>query len=203
CTVFLIKSTLSTISASLASTKRSASKISEVYSNSENTMEFAHNFSVYLTSIVSPSLISGSFNLPYCTLQPMIPIYLVVTGSLFIVAAIIRIYSLWPVPENTRQSSSLGITLLCRLIEALVLLAILVWLILGAVYVYSARRTYHRLGPDMFEKHYCDPGTYWIAFVSVSLHIALIALIILVAIVILACGLWKETGQQIRQNNNY
>lgn len=60
----------------------------------------------------------------------MIPIYLIVAGSLFILFAAIRIYNLWPLPDGARRSP-LTASLACRGIEGLLCLAITVWLILG------------------------------------------------------------------------
>lgn len=47
----------------------------------------------------------------------------------------------------------------------------------------------------MFERHFCDVATYWIAFANATLHLAIIALAILGMAIILALGIWKETDE--------
>uniref|UniRef100_A0A915B7P6 Uncharacterized protein n=1 Tax=Parascaris univalens TaxID=6257 RepID=A0A915B7P6_PARUN len=179
--------------ASAASTKKSYGKLSEVYSNSGDTIEFAHNFGNYINTIVSPYvwivlllllglwsivlILVGSFNLPFCSSQPMIPIYLIVAGSLFILFAAIRIYNLWPLPDGARRTP-LTASLACRGIEGLLCLAIIVWLILGCIWTYGARKYVH-FEDAMFERHFCDEATYWMAFANATLHLAIIALTIL------------------------
>lgn len=67
--------------------------------------------------------------MPYCSLQRMIPVYLIVTGSLLILLAALRIYNLWSRPES--KSSDSNINSVIHSIEGVVLLAIIIWLILG------------------------------------------------------------------------
>lgn len=79
-------------------------------------------------------IIFGLLNSPFCAVQPMIPIWLIVEGVLFIISATLRIYFLIPTPKKTRyrrQQRKMGGSLLCKGIEALFALANLVWLILG------------------------------------------------------------------------
>lgn len=59
----------------------------------------------------------------------MIPVYLIVTGSLLILLAALRIYNLWSRPES--KSSDSNINSVIHSIEGVVLLAIIIWLILG------------------------------------------------------------------------
>ncbi|VDK57526.1 unnamed protein product [Anisakis simplex] len=231
-------------SASAASTKKSYSKLAEVYSNSGDTVEFVHNFGDYCSTLVSPCtiyshflihfpsvakyffihayfieviiivfivyfadiwilllsmlgiwavilILIGSFNIHFCHVQPMIPIYLIVAGSLLIVFVSVSIYNVWPMPDNVRPVS-LSTTLACRAIQALILLGITVWLILGCIWTYGARQYVH-FQDAMFEMHYCDSTTYWVAFINATLHLAFIAIGVLLIAIILALGVWKET----------
>ncbi|CAI5440769.1 unnamed protein product [Caenorhabditis angaria] len=138
--------------------RRRPEKISDVYSQSGDTVEFAKNLSDYINdkipyavSITILSILSllaflmiifGILNLPFCALQPMIPIWLVVAGILFIISSAFRIYFLIPTPKKTqirRQQRKLGASLLCKGIEVLFLIANLVWLILGCVWTYGSK----------------------------------------------------------------
>ncbi|CAI2335023.1 unnamed protein product [Caenorhabditis sp. 36 PRJEB53466] len=157
-------------------------KLSDVYSQSGDTVEFAKNLSDYINdripyqvSIAVLScfsllafllIIFGLLNAPFCAVQPMIPIWLIVEGVIFIISATFRIYFLIPTPRRTayrRQQRKLGASLLCKGIEALFALANVVWLILGCVWVYGSKMYVH-FNEGMFESHYCDPLIYWSAF---------------------------------------
>ena len=68
----------------------------------------------------------------------------------------------------------------------------------GCVWVYEARPGVH-FDEHMFSQHYCDWGLYWFAWWTVTLHLVLIALLILLAVVFLALGLCKQNeGRVIR-----
>lgn len=69
---------------------------------------------------------------------------------------------------------------------------------LGCIWIYGAKQYVH-FEEGMFERHFCDTATYWIAFISVTLHIASVAIFVVVFIIILALGIWKETDSA---NNN-
>ncbi|ETN70393.1 hypothetical protein NECAME_19433, partial [Necator americanus] len=74
-------------------------------------------------------LLSGVFNIPFCRVQPMIPIWLSISGILFIISATLRIYRLIPTPND--RSRSLSLDLCCRGTEGLFLVVNAVWLTLG------------------------------------------------------------------------
>lgn len=148
--------------------RRKHDKLSDVYSQSGDTVEFAKNLSDYINekipyrkfffstfdfgiliqkiSEISIAVLScfsllaflliifGLLNAPFCAIQPMIPIWLIVEGVLFIISATFRIYFLIPTPRRTayrRQQRQLGASLLCKGLEILFALANIVWLILG------------------------------------------------------------------------
>ena len=59
----------------------------------------------------------------------MIPIYLIVAGSVYIIECCFRIYGTWPVPGH--HDDTLKTAVLRKAVEGLILLFLLIWLILG------------------------------------------------------------------------
>ncbi|KAL3113029.1 hypothetical protein niasHT_013494 [Heterodera trifolii] len=144
------------------------------------------------------SLFVGALNAnPYnCLIQPNVPIYLILSGILLILNGAARVFlSLSASPaesakrRDTRQMrrSNGRRPALTYAVEGIGLLAILVVLILGSVWVYGASRYMHSQ-LYMFERHFCEHTLYWFAWWSVTIHLALFALLILLGIVVLIFG---------------
>ncbi|CAB3411234.1 unnamed protein product [Caenorhabditis bovis] len=190
--------------------RRKHEKLAEVYSMSGDTVEFAKNLSDYINDRIpyqiSVSILSlfsllaflliifGLLNLPFCNVQPMIPIWLIVEGILFIISATFRIYFLIPVPRKSshrRRPRKMGSSLLCKGIEMVFALANLVWLILGCVWVYGSN-SYVHFNEGMFESHYCEPTVYWAAFIACTTFLIFWCVIIVVLICLLAIGTCAE-----------
>ncbi|MFH4984590.1 hypothetical protein AB6A40_011299 [Gnathostoma spinigerum] len=133
---------------STSSSKRSYSKLAEVYSNSGDTVEFAQNISKYVSSVIPPFIsisllllaaiwgfiliITGSLNIHLCSMEPMVPVFLIVDGVLLMLFASVQIYNLWP-SQNSQPRDHLTMNLICRGVEGLLLIASVVWLVLGNV----------------------------------------------------------------------
>ncbi|CAP25027.2 Protein CBG04286 [Caenorhabditis briggsae] len=189
-------------------------KLSDVYSQSGDTVEFAKNLSDYVNEKIPYQIsiavlscfsllaflliIFGLLNAPFCAVQPMIPIWLIVEGVLFIISATFRIYFLIPTPRRTayrRQQRQLGASLLCKGLEVLFALANVVWLILGCVWVYGSKAFVH-FNEGMFERHYCDPMIYWSAFFACTAFLIFYCIIIFLVICLLIVGSVKENSSQ-------
>uniref|UniRef100_A0A8R1DU61 Uncharacterized protein n=1 Tax=Caenorhabditis japonica TaxID=281687 RepID=A0A8R1DU61_CAEJA len=192
--------------------RRKHDKLSDVYSQSGDTVEFAKNLSDYINdripypvSIAVLScfsllafllIIFGLINYPFCAVQPMIPVWLIVEGVLFIISATFRIYFLIPTPRRAsirRQQRKLGASLLCKGLEVLFALANIVWLILGCVWVYGSKAFVH-FNEGMFERHYCDPLIYWSAFFACTAFLIFYSVVILILICLLVVGSVKESS---------
>ncbi|PIC44878.1 hypothetical protein B9Z55_005093 [Caenorhabditis nigoni] len=194
--------------------RRKHDKLSDVYSQSGDTVEFAKNLSDYVNEKIPYQIsiavlscfsllaflliIFGLLNAPFCAVQPMIPIWLIVEGVLFIISATFRIYFLIPTPRRTayrRQQRQLGASLLCKGLEVLFALANVVWLILGCVWVYGSKAFVH-FNEGMFERHYCDPMIYWSAFFACTAFLIFYCIIIFLVICLLIVGSVKENSSQ-------
>ncbi|KAK6738146.1 hypothetical protein RB195_020326 [Necator americanus] len=167
----------STWNGSTTSTRRKYNNLSDVVTLSGNSADLARNLGDYINdripyglSIATLIILSilafvltliGVFNIPFCRVQPMIPIWLSISGILFIISATLRIYRLIPTPND--RSRSLSLDLCCRGTEGLFLVVNAVWLTLGCIWVYGSKPYVH-FEEHMFEQHYCDWMLYWTAF---------------------------------------
>uniref|UniRef100_A0A158P7I2 G_PROTEIN_RECEP_F1_2 domain-containing protein n=1 Tax=Angiostrongylus cantonensis TaxID=6313 RepID=A0A158P7I2_ANGCA len=117
----------STSIASSSGMKRKHHRLSDVVSTSDNTTDLRRNFGAYINERIPP----GTFNIPFCPIQPMIPIWLMVTGVLIIVSSTMRIVRLIPSPQHRR--SNLSLDLCCHISEGLLIVSNVVWLTLGFI----------------------------------------------------------------------
>ncbi|KAK0418357.1 hypothetical protein QR680_013517 [Steinernema hermaphroditum] len=188
-----------------ATSHRAYDKLSEVYSHSGDTVEFARNFGLFLDDCVPVyvwivllvclalwgfgMIMVGAFNIPFCPAQPLIPIYMLVMGSLFIVFATFKIYLLWPLPVGSKRSLAADVAK--KGCEIILLLVIIVWLILGCDWIYSIRGRVHH-DDSMFEQNHCEWSLYWAAWMSVTMHLIFIALLLLLVMAMLIHALCKS-----------
>lgn len=193
--------------ASSAPTQKTYEKLAEVYSSSDDTVQFAGNLRTFISERVPYGvwmgigvleilfgliiLFIGALNLPMCEIQPMIPVYLLCSGAVLIVHGLVRIFASIPSPPpSTRRPrstrSKLNRDLCLYAIEGIVLLAMIVVVILGCVWVYGARYVHFHEG--LFEEDYCNGFIYWAAWWDVTLHLVILSLVILALIIILIYG---------------
>ncbi|VDL83536.1 unnamed protein product [Nippostrongylus brasiliensis] len=187
--------------------------LSDVVTASGDTTDLARNLNTYINDKIPPGvticvlitlsiiafvmILIGTFHIPYCRVQPMIPIWLIVAGMLFITTATLRIFRLIPAPSQGSQTLSLD--LCCRLSEALCFIANVVWLTLGCIWVYGSKPYVH-FEEHMFEEHYCDYVLYWVAFWTCTIYLICICILIVLLIVVMAAVSAKESGR-IEQDN--
>ncbi|OZC08207.1 hypothetical protein X798_04766 [Onchocerca flexuosa] len=114
-----------------------------IYKSSKNAVEFASNFEQYLIFCL-PSyvwiglmfllilwglvqIIVGTTNLPFCPSRPMIPVFLIIMGCLYILWGMLRIYAFWP----RSRVDTLSVDLTCKALEGVMIVAMLVSLFYG------------------------------------------------------------------------
>ncbi|KAI6240843.1 hypothetical protein M3Y99_00391700 [Aphelenchoides fujianensis] len=199
---FVYRPTADSTSSSLP-TQKTYERLAEVYTASDDTAQFASNLRVFISEHIPYgvwigfaaleivigliSLFTGSLNLPMCEIQPLIPVYLMMSGILLVVHGIRRASRVLRLDApQQRRRSTLYRDLCVYAIEGLVLLAIVVTVILGAVWTYGARYVHFHEG--IFEDDYCNGTIYWIAWWSVTIHLAVFGLLILAIIFILIYG---------------
>lgn len=143
--------------------------------------------------------------MPMCEIQPLIPVYLLVSGIILLTHGIVRIFASIPSARPTRRqqqnpTNNLNRTLCVYAVEGLVLLFMLIVVIFGelacletfisiisgAVVVYGARYVHFHEG--VFEEDYCDGFIYWAAWWSVTIHLTFISILILAIIFFLVYG---------------
>uniref|UniRef100_A0AC34FEC0 Uncharacterized protein n=1 Tax=Panagrolaimus sp. ES5 TaxID=591445 RepID=A0AC34FEC0_9BILA len=189
--------------------KKTFDKLEDVYSDSGDTVEFATNLRKFLDENI-PSfvwilfllvqiivgftcLFIGTFNFPYCAVQPMIPVYLIASGCLLIINSVVRMFGYFPSSRSgdnqrrTNKKANLMSNLCFYGIEGIILLAIIINLILGCVWVYGSRWRVH-FEEGMYEEHFCEWTLYWFSWWSVTMHLATFGLLIVAVIFILIYG---------------
>ncbi|CAD5217775.1 unnamed protein product [Bursaphelenchus okinawaensis] len=163
---------------------KNAERLADVYSNSDDTVQFAGNLRSFINKHIPwmvwiglgiveilaglISIFIGTYNYSMCEVQPLIPLYLILSGSALILHGIVRTAKSIPKPTNQRtqrlRKTSLYPDLLMHGLEAIVLLYMLICVILGCVWVYGNRSRYVQFIVIMFEQDYCDQTLFWTAW---------------------------------------
>ena len=131
------------------STKKTFDKLADVYSDSGDTVQFASNLRTFLSDNVPGGvwlmflvvqliigftiLFIGTFNFPFCSIQPMIPVFMIIAGTLLIINSLVRMIAHFPASRRPRGDRKARLTsALCFYgLEGIILLAIVVNVILG------------------------------------------------------------------------
>ncbi|KAK6049422.1 hypothetical protein COOONC_13075 [Cooperia oncophora] len=198
------------ITVSSVGSRRKPANLSDVLTTSGDTADLARNLSSYVDSKIPPGLsicvlivlsvvafaliLMGTFHIPFCQAQPMIPIWLIVAGILFIISATMRIYRMIPTPRGGHRSQLMSFDLCCRLSEALMVVINVVWLTLGCIWVYGSKPYVH-FEEHMFEEHYCDSTLYWVAFWTCTLYLVMVCILIILLIILMAVISSKESAE--------
>ncbi|KJH47888.1 hypothetical protein DICVIV_06016 [Dictyocaulus viviparus] len=187
-------------------TKKRHKGLSDVVSTSDDTNDLRRNLADYLNDRIPSGLVIavlillsivafvliliGTFNIPFCPIQPMIPIWLMVTGILIIISSTLRIFRLIPSPKNRRPN--LSFDLCCGISEGLLFVTNIVWLTLGCIWVYGSKSRVH-FQEYMFEEHYCDSTIFWTAFWICTIYLIIICLLLILLIIIVVIVSSKES----------
>ncbi|GMT12197.1 hypothetical protein PFISCL1PPCAC_28798, partial [Pristionchus fissidentatus] len=113
-------------------------------------------------------IVIGAVNVDNCPVQPMIPIYLIVTGALAILNSALKYYVDW----RTMQAKPYKYELPIAISVFFVISGLfgLVWLIFGMVWTFGANPGYETASP-----RYCDYWTYMVSYVNFIMLFALLA----------------------------
>ncbi|KAF8371868.1 hypothetical protein PRIPAC_78297, partial [Pristionchus pacificus] len=123
-------------------------------------IKLGSNCCLFISDIVSIALIViGSVNTDKCPVEPMIPTFLIVTGTLSIAASIVSCCG-----KICDKENEIGIRVQpipCQVVNVLMTIAKGIWFILGMMWTLRANPTYQ---PGMAT--YCDWFTYMVAYVT-------------------------------------
>ncbi|KAE9553501.1 hypothetical protein FO519_003293 [Halicephalobus sp. NKZ332] len=186
-------------------TRKTFDKLADVYSDSGDTVQFASNIRTFFADNVPQGvwilflvvqliigftiLFIGTFNFPFCYIQPMIPVFMIIAGVLLIINSLVRMIGHFPASKKPRGDKKARLTsALCYYgLEGMILLAIVINVILGCVWVYGSKYYVH-FEEGFFEDHYCDWTLYWFAWWTVTMHLVVFGLIILTILFLLIYG---------------
>ncbi|CAJ0599273.1 unnamed protein product [Cylicocyclus nassatus] len=119
----------------------------------------------------------GALHLHDCRINPMIPIWLIVSGSTSLVQS-----ALSPIAKSEAASC---FTILARALLGLLSLFHFVWLILGSVWVYGA---YGKVSYEPVSVDYCDKATFLFPFIVLTIAYSLIALLCVTLCCLCCCA---------------
>ncbi|KAK2816045.1 hypothetical protein Q7C36_022316 [Tachysurus vachellii] len=134
-----------------------------------------------LVAIALPvaQLVIGVLYREACPLQPLIPIYLLVSGAFSLVLVVL---SCLPCTQEEENGGG-AISTLCTTWNSLITLFLFCWFIAGNVWVYSIYEPSY----DHHMLAYCDKTLYLFAFWTITLVYIIIGLIIVASCCIMVC----------------
>uniref|UniRef100_A0A0N5A5I4 G_PROTEIN_RECEP_F3_4 domain-containing protein n=1 Tax=Parastrongyloides trichosuri TaxID=131310 RepID=A0A0N5A5I4_PARTI len=198
---------------------RRTEKLSDVFTQSDDSAEFISNLKTVIGSNIPDyiyflilfllaifgvvCILIASFNFPFCRVEEKISIYLLVSGLLTLLLTItlsmqrcclepkqrLRIRRMKN-PNSVKNNRNVLGEVCINGVNSLIFIVIIVWTILGCIWVYGNIKYVH-YNQGMFEEHYCDAVLYRTAFVSVSLYLMLFATMLLSMAFLMCYGLAK------------
>jgi hypothetical protein len=120
-------------------------------------------------------IIVGVFNKENCQVQTMIPVWLIVMGAGSLIIAFIKIIGNIIMLIKKRSNAEAQEPVLLNCFSFCGTIFLLVWFILGNVWVYSKWNTV-RYDKYLDPNNYCDKITYLLAFWSITISYVFIAL---------------------------
>ncbi|XP_054721575.1 uncharacterized protein LOC129231311 [Uloborus diversus] len=128
-------------------------------------------------------LVMGCVYVNDCRKEPNIPVYLIVTGVLGTLQHIMAIWTKY-VPRDTE--GRLGVyRSYCRVIDGLFTLFLMIWFVLGCIWVYGIYDDVDLRHPEHDE--YCNMTVYLFAFWLFNLTFILLALIVVLSLCFITC----------------
>ncbi|GMT19671.1 hypothetical protein PFISCL1PPCAC_10968, partial [Pristionchus fissidentatus] len=113
-------------------------------------------------------IVIGAVNEDNCPARPVIPTWLIVLGSLYLVRAAVAAYTKW---RQSKMTALYRPHLCIRLFNLLLAIALFVWFILGSIWVFTVSPTGGK-GDD----RYCDQFMFTFAYVFIMLSYIILAL---------------------------
>ena len=143
-------------------------------------------------------LVVGAMNVTSCTAEPMIPVYLMVAGSIWLLRLSMQIYETLLQSCSGTESSygALSASLLWKGTETLLGIFLFVWLIAGAVWVYRVFRPSSVV--DAEHPQYCHGYLYSVAFWSVTLQLAGVGILFIAATILMTCLALRQSRDEQR-----
>uniref|UniRef100_A0AAF5DEA1 Uncharacterized protein n=1 Tax=Strongyloides stercoralis TaxID=6248 RepID=A0AAF5DEA1_STRER len=194
-------------------TSKKTEKLSDVFTQSDDTTEFIKNlktvivlyylilFCLSVFGVVC--ILIASFNYPFCRIEEMISVYLLVSGLLTLIFTItlsmqrccieprrqVQLRKMKALNEHIGNRGVLGEVCIGG-INVILFIVIVVWTILGCIWVLGNIQYVH-YNQGMFEEHYCDVVLYRTALTSVILYLTLFATLLLSMAGLMCYGLSK------------
>ncbi|GMS91562.1 hypothetical protein PENTCL1PPCAC_13737, partial [Pristionchus entomophagus] len=113
-------------------------------------------------------IIIGTVNEENCPVRPLIPTWLIVIGSLYLIRAAVSAYTKW---KQSKIQSLYRPHICIRLFNLLLGIGLFVWFILGTIWVFGVNPSYTR-----DSEKYCDEFMYTFAYVFILLSYIVLAL---------------------------
>uniref|UniRef100_A0A0N5BIB6 G_PROTEIN_RECEP_F3_4 domain-containing protein n=1 Tax=Strongyloides papillosus TaxID=174720 RepID=A0A0N5BIB6_STREA len=203
----------------ITETSRRTEKLSDVFTQSDDTTEFIKNLKTVIGSSIPDyiyylilfclsifgvvCILVASFNFPFCRIEEMISVYLLVSGLLTVIFTItlsmqrccvipkrqLRLRKMKALNSHTNNRNVLGEVCISG-VNVIIFIVIIVWTILGCIWVFGNIQYVH-YSQGMFEEHYCDAVLYRTAFASVSLYLIIFATLLLSMAGLMCYGLSK------------
>lgn len=128
-------------------------------------------------------LIIGSIYVNDCNIEPNIPIYLIVSGLIGTIQHVIVIWTNY-VPKDSKGRLKVYRSS-CRLLNGFFHLFLMIWFILGCVWVYSAKSEVKFTNP--MEQEYCNATLYNFTFWIFNLSFILLGLLLFLSVCFIIC----------------
>uniref|UniRef100_A0AAF5HZZ1 Uncharacterized protein n=1 Tax=Strongyloides stercoralis TaxID=6248 RepID=A0AAF5HZZ1_STRER len=203
----------------ITETSKKTEKLSDVFTQSDDTTEFIKNLKTVIGSSIPDFLyylilfclsvfgvvciLIASFNYPFCRIEEMISVYLLVSGLLTLIFTItlsmqrccieprrqVQLRKMKALNEHIGNRGVLGEVCIGG-INVILFIVIVVWTILGCIWVLGNIQYVH-YNQGMFEEHYCDVVLYRTALTSVILYLTLFATLLLSMAGLMCYGLSK------------
>uniref|UniRef100_A0A0K0F5I5 Uncharacterized protein n=1 Tax=Strongyloides venezuelensis TaxID=75913 RepID=A0A0K0F5I5_STRVS len=200
-------------------TSKRTERLSDVFTQSDDTTEFIKNLKTVVGSSIPDyiyylilfclsifgvvCILVASFNFPFCRIEEMISVYLLVSGLLTLIFTItlsmqrccvipkrqLQLRKMKALNSHINNRSVLGEVCISG-VNVIIFIVIIVWTILGCIWVFGNIQYVH-YSQGMFEEHYCDAVLYRTAFACVSLYLIIFATLLLSMAGLMCYGLSK------------
>lgn len=130
-------------------------------------------------------IVMGAIYLDECPVQRMIPIYLVVGGTFSLFVNLMSLLESICQQKNPDRPRS-GLSNLLNACEGFIGCFMLIWFIIGNVWIYS---TFGKFTTTPGDDTFCNPTLYWYAFWITTAGYIILGVLIISICVIMCCAL--------------
>ncbi|KAG8199876.1 hypothetical protein JTE90_015867 [Oedothorax gibbosus] len=127
-------------------------------------------------------LIIGIIYIDDCTVQPNIPVYLVVSG---VFGTVQHAMSLWTkyIPKDS-QGRLKVFRSYCRVIDGVISIFLTIWFVLGCIWVYGVKEVEFK---ETYKLEYCNKTLYYFAFWVMNISFIVLSLLIVLSLCCILC----------------